>query len=68
MFLCVLKHGFTIIKILSFMLSPQLCRTNLALNCTLKLKVKRRVVKGTMEIIANSILKEELKLNFIFHW
>lgn len=50
------------------MRSPQLCRANLALNCTLKLKVKRRVVEGTMEMIANSILKEELKSNCIFHW
>lgn len=58
MFLCVLKDRFTLIKILSFMLSTQLCRTNLALNCTLKLKVERRAVKGTIEIIANPFSKK----------
>lgn len=42
-FFHVLNRGFAIMKMLPFMLSPQLYRTNLALNCTLKLKVKRKL-------------------------
>lgn len=68
MFPNVLNYGFAIIKILSFVLSQWLCRTNLALNCKLKLKLRERVVKRTITIITNSILKKDLKLNFILHW